>query len=77
MRLTQRASERVLGRRNGDQMDVVGHQAVCPDVEPLFVGLAGEDTHVGSIVPVREEDLHPSRAALNDVMREIADDDPG
>jgi hypothetical protein len=38
--------------------------------------LPGEEIGIGAVVLLREEDLHPPRAALGDGVRYARDDDP-
>ena len=58
-------------------MHVIGHQAVGPDVELVPACLCSQDKGIRAVVVVAEEDLHPSRATLSDVVWNAWDHDAG
>src|SRR3954469_23404072 len=55
-------------------MDVVRHQAVCPDVDATAAAPLRHQLDIERVVPWREECLLPAVASLRDVMRQIGDD---
>ena len=61
--------------RNHDQVDVIRHQAIGPDVEGMAARLSGQEFGVAVVVVLREEDLHSPGAALRYVVRHSRDDD--
>ena len=68
--------ERVAAARRGDQVDVVGHQAVTIDRQAEPRGLVGQDLKVAGAVVVDKEHVLAVITALGDVMRTTRDDDP-
>jgi hypothetical protein len=64
------------GLRNDDEVDVVGHEAVSPDLEALGAGAVAEPDEVALVVVGSEEDQLGAVTALGDVVGEAGDDDP-
>ena len=62
------------GWRHEDQMDVVGHQALCPDGNPTGTAMPAQQLDIKSVVVVTEEHRLAPIAALGDVMRHVRDD---
>ena len=61
--------------RNQDQMDVVGHQAIGPDLDPEFAAGFGEPIAIERVVLVAEKDALAPIAALSDVVGNAGQDD--
>jgi len=74
MGLTDRPPQGLLARRNRDQMRMVGHQAVGPDIDPLVSTPLGHELHVSRVISVVEECLLPAVAPPGHVMRHARDD---
>ena len=69
MSLADRAPQSVGGLRHGDQMDMVGHQAVRPDLNLLGTAPLRHQFAGSLVVLVAKERLLPTVPALGDVMR--------
>ena len=61
----------------GNQVNVILHQAIPLDWQPVFSGLPGEDLEIQSVVVISEEDILPVVAALRDVVGYIGKHDSG
>jgi hypothetical protein len=61
--------ERVGARRDGNQVDVVRHQAVTEDAQLAISGVSGQQGQVGLAVFVVKEEIAAEVAALGDVVR--------
>ena len=68
------AGEGGFGPGHGDEVDVVGHEAVAEDAQSEARGLAVEQAEPFAAVVVGEEDVLPVVAALGDVVRDAGDD---
>lgn len=68
MGLADRPPQTVLRLRNCNQMDVIGHQAVRPNLDPAFSAPVGHQLHVRRVVRVVEERLLPTISTLGYVM---------
>jgi hypothetical protein len=55
-------------------MDVIGHEAIRPDLDAASVAPLGDERHVEEVVVVAEEGLLSAVSTLRDVMRKIRDD---
>jgi len=75
MRLAERPPEPLAGGGDEDQVDMVGHQAMAPDLDPVLARLLGEQVTVEFMVGVREEHGLAPIAALGDMMRQAGDDE--
>jgi len=77
VRARQRQSEPsgVGGRE--DQMHVVGHQAIGPDLDAEFGAGRGEPIAIEGVVLVAEENALAAVASLRDMMRRAGKDDAG
>jgi hypothetical protein len=75
MRLAQRPSE-PLGRPwRQNQMDVIGHQAIAPNSDPLAPACLAQQIAIERIIVLTEEHGPAPIAALGDVMRQVRDDE--
>src|SRR5882672_10635693 len=54
-------------------MDVIGHEAIRPDLDAASVAPFGHQRHVQEVIVVAEEGLLSAISALRDVMRKIRD----
>src|SRR3982074_140708 len=64
---TDGAAEAIGRSRNGDEVDVVRHEAVRPDLDPATVGPFCEESHVEEIIVRAEERPLSTVTALRDV----------
>jgi hypothetical protein len=63
--------------RNNNEMDVIGHQAVRPNLDASFPGLFGQEATIDVLVAVFEGDRLSSIAALRHMLRAVGNDDAG
>lgn len=63
--------------RYGNDVNMVRHQTVCPDVYSSFVLFLGYEPDISLIIPAGKEGAHPSVAPLSDVVRKSGDDKSG
>jgi hypothetical protein len=68
------ASQRAGCRGAEDQMNVIRHQAICPDAYPFTVAGALQEGLVELVVLRREERSLPSVPTLGDVMWDSRND---
>lgn len=61
--------------RHGQQVDVVGHEAVAEDGDAGRGAVVAEEVEVDAAVVVGEEDVLVVVAALGDVVRAVRNDD--
>jgi hypothetical protein len=61
--------------RHGDQMDVIRHQAISPELEIASGDVFSEYIEVGGFVMLREEGPLLPISPLDDMMRELRDHD--
>jgi hypothetical protein len=69
VRLADRQAHPVLGLRHADQVRVVRHQAVGPDLDPVLCASFRHEREAGLVVGVREKGLPAAVAVLGDVVR--------
>jgi len=74
MRLADRTAKTFLIGRHGDDVNMIGHQAIGPYLDMPTPGLLGEKIAVDLLVTVLEEDRFAAIATLGDVVRRVADD---
>ena len=65
----QRGGHAGIAMRGQDQVDVVGHETVCPDLDIRAPGLLGQHVGVQLLVAVFEEDRLAPIAPRCDVVR--------
>ena len=63
------------GAWNGDQVGVVGHQAVTQEGKLVQLGILAEQLQIGEAVGVVGQDDLPSVAALRNMVRNVNDND--
>jgi hypothetical protein len=71
LELAHRLAERVGADSSDKQMDVVGHQTIRPDLDPVSAGHTGEKTQLCLAIVAIEEDVAFPVAAVSDVVGEI------
>ncbi|MEN6405922.1 MAG: hypothetical protein ABFC77_05565 [Thermoguttaceae bacterium] len=76
MSLADRPPKAILGFWHCNQMNVVWHQAIRPNLYSLFAAPLGHQFQVGRIVAIVEKRLLSAIAALRNVMRQTRDDQP-
>ena len=69
--LAQGSCQTLLTRRYDDEVHVIGHQAVGPDVQSVATGVLSQEPNVKSIVVFGEEDPHSAGSALCDVVWQV------
>ncbi len=62
--------------RDGDEMDMIIHQAVAPDIEAMPMAFIFQYVKIKLLVVIREKNRIPAIAALNDMVRDPGDYDP-
>ena len=67
--ISQRVTERIGFFGNQDKMDMVGHQAVGPDLDSVLGGIVAEEGKVMLAVSGLEKHITPPVPTLGDVMR--------
>jgi hypothetical protein len=67
-------TQTVLRRRDRDSMDVVGHQAIPPDLHRTLATPLGRQLQVGRVVPFVEERLLAAVASLRHMVRHARND---
>jgi hypothetical protein len=65
----QGEGQRVLALGHGDQMHVVGHQAIGPQGNPMQQGIFTQQAQVGLVVLLGMEHGHPAVSPLDDMVR--------
>src|SRR4051812_44416675 len=75
--LSHGAAQRFGARWDDDQVNMVGHQAVRPDLDPRAAAGLGHERDVESVVVGAEEGALPAVAALGEVVRQIGNHGAG
>ena len=75
MCLADGPTQTVRGPGHGDQVDVIGHEAVRPDFNLLGKAELGHQLQVAEVILVAEKRLLPSVSPLCDVVRQTRGDD--
>jgi hypothetical protein len=75
MELAEGPAKAVRVGGNDDRVDVVGHQAIAPDLDPRALGRLREEVEIERVVGLLEEGLLPTVAALGYMMRQAGDDE--
>ena len=68
MSLANRAIQSVSRLRNGDQMNVIGHQTICPDLDFLGAAPLGHQLEVTLVIFVTKESPLSTVSPLGDVV---------
>jgi hypothetical protein len=63
--------------RHENQMYVIWHQAICPDLHAQPAGILGEQTAINLLIAGFEKDRPAPVAALRHMMRQSWNDDAG
>jgi hypothetical protein len=61
----------------GDEMDMVGHQALCPDFQSILFGIFGQPGKIVHPVPGCQENVMLVLAPLGDMMGPPGKNDSG
>ena len=69
MDLADRQSQPVGRLRNSDEMDVVGHQAVCPDFNLMDGAPLPHQFQIVLVILIAKKRLLPTVSPLGDVVR--------
>lgn len=69
MSFTDGIAEPICVLRRKDQVDVVGHQAVCPDIYLCLARLLAQQVTVHLVIAILKENCLSSVAALRYVVR--------
>ncbi len=64
----ERALKAVFPRRNRDKMDMIVHQAVGEDIDPVFPAVARQPSQVSVAIGIAKENRLAAIPALGDVM---------
>ena len=75
LRLSHRPSQTRAVARNDNKVNVIRHQAVCPNLDAKFARLLGRQVAIDFLVAVLEKDRLAPIATLRDVVRNIRNDD--
>ncbi len=73
--LTDGAREGIVSVRANDQVDMVPHQAVGPELEPVPLSDAGKEAKIVLAVDGRDEDVAAAVSAMGHMVRQARDDD--
>ena len=66
-----------IGRlRHPDEVNVVGHQAIGPDIEAALLAMLAEQLEIEPVVVLTEENVLAPIAPLGDVMRDARNHQP-
>ena len=63
------SSQRILTLRHGDQVNVIGHQAIGPDGGAIAIGMIAQGLQIFAPVAVIEEHCLASVATMRHVIR--------
>ena len=69
MGLANGRAEGVFGGRDGNQMNVIGHQAISPNLHATSTAPLGHEPDVGPVIILAEKRLLTPVAPLGDVVR--------
>ena len=70
-----RPSQAIGRLRHRDQVDMIGHQAVRPDLDLVSAAPLPHQFQVALVIVVTKERLLPAVSPLGDVMGQARDDD--
>ncbi len=76
MRFPDRQSETIGSHRSENQANMIGHETVCPDLDPGFARLLSQQVSIDLLVTVLEEDRLPTIPTLRNVVRKARDHEP-
>ena len=76
LRAADRFRQGIAVRRNNNEVDVVGHEAIRDDADAVLAGLLAQKREVDPAVIVGEEHVLAVVAALRDVVLIAADHNP-
>ncbi len=67
----------LLSRRDGDELNVVGHQAIGENLNLVRLGVLLQLTQIGKPIFIDKEDIFAAIDPLGDVMAYVGADGPG
>jgi len=70
MSLAESSPQPVLRLRHGNQVNVIGHQAIGPNLDPSLSAPVSHQFQISRIVFIAEERLLPTISSLRYVMRQ-------
>ena len=76
MRLSHCVTEAVGLRRNSNEMNVIGHETIGPNINFITPAGIGHQGDIFSIIIVAEKSLHAAVSPLREMMRYARYDDP-
>jgi hypothetical protein len=62
--------------RNGNEMNVIGHETIGPDIDSITPAGIGHQGNVFAVIIVAEKSLHAAISPLREMMRYARYDDP-
>jgi hypothetical protein len=77
MQRFQNTLQSVIGGRDGNQMDMVGHEATGEYFNTEFLAVFLEPRQIRLTIHIREKDVFPPVATLGDVVRHTGKYGPG
>lgn len=77
MRLTNCTPQRVRFARNQDEVHMVGHEAIRPDLNASFEALLGQQIAIEFVIAILEKDRLAPIPALRDMVRKIRNHNAG
>jgi hypothetical protein len=75
MGLADGPPQAVFRLRNRNQMNVIGHETVRPNLDSAFFAPIGHQFHVGQIILFAKKRLLPAIPTLDDMMRQTRNDE--
>jgi hypothetical protein len=76
MRLSHCVTEAVGLHRNGNEINVIGHETIRPNINFVMPARIGHQGDIFSIIIVAEKSLHAAVSPLREMMRYARYDDP-
>lgn len=77
VQIAEGAPQPILALRRRDDMDVVGHQAIGPDLDRRLGRRFAEQVAIEAVIRIAEERRLPPIAALGDMVRNVGNDQAG
>ena len=74
MRLADGPPQAVLRLRDRNQVNMIGHEAVGPNLDPAFPAPVGHQFQISRIIFIAKERLLPTISALGYVIRQTRND---
>jgi len=74
VRILERQSKRIGAPRDGNQVHVIGHDAIADEREPMQAGIMPEQIQVNEALGVGCQNVLAGVPALSDMVRDIDSD---